>query len=117
MRRWFLVLICHAYPSFIFLHLVYGNWSLASQLIFNCVPIIVFGGVIKTWQLTGDKRLDKLEKFCLGYLFLMVAIIYCYYILCTVSNASWVIKANFRMGLFIFITFIYYIYNLAKSEQ
>ena len=111
MRTWLIVILCNFYPAFVAGHLIWGNWSRLSQVIFNIVPIVVFGGLFQIWYTTSHIRLNYIEKRSIGYLKLMLGVVYCYYILCLYSDRGWIANHNLQFAIFISITLIFYIYS------
>lgn len=115
MRKYAIGILCNFYPVFVVIHLIFGNWSRASQVIFNIVPIAVFGGLFTIWKETSYLRLTLIEKYFIGYLIFMLFVIYCYYILCLFSSKNWVGNHNIQFSVFVTLTAIYYIYPLYKN--
>lgn len=117
MRKWIIFGLTHFYPLFIAGHLYFGDWSRAWQVIFNTVPIIVFGGLVLTWVQESHLRLSKFEKSCLNYFLINLTFIYLYYSLCSFSLPAWVMDRNWQVSAFVLITFGFYIYKHYRERK
>lgn len=115
-RKWVIFILTHGYTLFIVGHLYLGDWCRRCQVIFNTVPIIVFGGLIYIWNETGNVRLEKIERIYLKYLLFNLTFIYCYYSICVFSMPKWVYDKNLQVAAFILITFTFYIFNYRERK-
>ena len=108
-RRKGIFIITHIYPVWITTHLILGDWSRPSQLAFNIVPLIIFGGLLTIWA-KSKTPLQHPEKICIYYLVFMLFCISVYYNICVMSNAEWVTSHNTQAAGFIFLQLIFYIF-------
>lgn len=115
-RKRIIFAITHFYPLFIAGHLYFGDWCRKCQVMFNIVPILVFGGLILTWKETSQIRLCKAEKFYLKYFLWNLTFIYAYYCICIFSLPKWVYDKNWQVSAFILVTFIFYITNYRERK-
>lgn len=115
MRKSVIGFLCHFYPAFVTAHLIWGNWSRISQVIFNVVPIAVFSSLFTIWKNTSHIRLDKHEQRFLGYLTLMLTLIYCYYIICLFADRGWIANHNAQFAIFISATLVFYLYAYSNE--
>ena len=109
-------ILTHGYALFIALHLYFGDWCKLCQLIFNIVPIIVFGGLLLIWSNSGRNSLTKFEQYCIRYLVINILFISLYYCLCVFSSTAWIYNRNIQAGAFVLITLIFYSLNHYKRE-
>lgn len=116
MRRWQIFTLTHFYPLFIAGHLYFGDWCRWCQLMFNIVPIVVFGGLILIWKETSQIRLSKTEKFYLKYFLWNLSFIYCYYCICVFSPTEWIYNKNWQVSAFVLITLIFYTFNYRERK-
>ena len=114
-RRAQIFILTHGYPVFIASHLYFGDWCRRCQVIFNIVPIIVFGGL---FHILGNAtyKLYSFEKFCIKYLVCNLIFICCYYEICLFSSAKWIYDKNWQVAAFLLITLIFYIFNYRERK-
>jgi hypothetical protein len=110
-RRGTIFLLTHGYPLFIAGHLYFGDWCRKCQVLFNVIPIIVFGGLILTWLKTSNARLLPIEQLHLKFFLWNLTFIYAYYCLCVFSLPLWIYDKNWQVSAFILITLIFYSLN------
>lgn len=110
-RKGTIFLLTHGYPVFIAAHLYFGDWCRKCQVMFNIVPIIVFGGLIFTWVNSSHIKLQNNEKLSLRFFLWNLVFIYIYYCLCIFSLPLWVYDKNCQVTAFILITLIFYSLN------
>jgi len=110
-RKWQILILTHGYPLFLAGHLYFGDWCRRCQVIFNIVPIIVFGGLVLIWRETSETKLSKIEKFYLKYFIWNLIFIYCYYCICIFALPLWVYKHNYQVAMFLTVTLLFYITN------
>lgn len=110
-RQRSIFILTHGYPLFLATHLYFGDWCRRCQVLFNIVPMIVFGGLFLIWRETSHIRLNKSELFYLKYFIFNLMFIYCFYCICVFSTAKWLYDHNWQVALFIIITLIFYIFN------
>lgn len=113
-RKGAIFLLTHGYPVFLALHLYFGDWCRRCQVLFNVVPLIVFGGLFYIWS-AYRQPLDNYEKFCIKYLIGNLAFITCYYELCIFSHEKWIYNKNWQVALFLLITVTFY--SFKKSDK
>lgn len=106
MRKFAIISLCHIYPSWVIWHLIYGTWSTLSQLLFNAVPLLIFGSLFLIW-VKSKSQLCYVERQSLFTLVFMLLVITGYYELCTVSEPKWVYDHNTRYALYILGIFIF----------
>lgn len=110
-RQRTMLILTHGYPLFLAMHLYFGDWCRKCQVIFNIVPMIVFGGLFLIWRNTSHVKLNNTEKFYLGYFIFNIVFIYCFYCICIFSSPKWIYDRNYQVGAFIFVTLLFYIFN------
>ena len=110
-RKGAILLLTHFYPLFVSGHLVFGDWCKKCQLMFNIVPIFVFGGLFAIWHETSHIKLDKTERMYIRYFLINLVFIYCYYCLCIISMPTWVYSKNTMVSGVLLITLSFYIFN------
>lgn len=110
-RKGIIFCLTHGYPAFLAGHLYFGDWCRLCQVMFNIVPLIIFGGLFYLWLTTSHIRLSWYEKFCIKYLIGNLAFITCYYELCIFSKAHWIYDRNWQVALFLIITLIFYAFK------
>lgn len=113
-RKGIIFCLTHGYPVFLAAHLYFGDWCRFCQVLFNIVPLIVFGGLFSIW-IRYPQKLDSYEKFCMRYLIGNLAFVTCYYELCIFSKAEWVYDRNWQVALFLIITVTFYIFKKRES--
>lgn len=109
MRKWTIFGLTHFYPLFIAAHLYLGDWCRKCQVMFNVVPLLVFGGLFYIVANTG--RLAIFERSCIEYLIFNLVFIQLYYCICVFSLPLWVYDKNYQVAVFVIITLIFYIYK------
>lgn len=114
-RRAQILLLTHFYPLFIAGHLYFGDWCRRCQVIFNIVPIFVFGNLFYIWSKSVHK-LDKFEIFCIRYLICNLIFICCYYEICIFSTAKLIYDRNVQVAAFLLITLIFYTFNYRERK-
>jgi hypothetical protein len=115
-RRGTILLLTHGYPLFIAGHLYFGDWCRRCQVLFNIVPIIVFGGLFYTWLSSSNVKLEKVEQLFLRYFICNLVFIYCYYVLCLFSKTKWIYDHNWQVCFFLLVTLIFYGLNYANKR-
>lgn len=103
--------LTHFYPLFLALHLYFGDHCRRCQVMYNVMPLVVFGGLFIIWRETSHIKLNKYEKFCIGYFITNLIFIHCFYCLCVLSHAEWIYNANWQVALFISVPVLFYIFN------
>ncbi len=106
-----ILLLTHGYPLAIAMHLYFGDWCRMCQVLYNIIPLIVFGGLFYIWKEKGYIRLSKKEQFYLSYLIWNIFFIIGYYTICIFSLPEWVIDKNVQVVLFLIVTFLFYTLN------
>jgi len=108
-----ILFLTHFYPLFLAGHLYFGDWCRMCQVVFNVVPIVVFGSLFYIWS-ESVQKLSKFEQFCIRYLIGNIIFISGYYELCifvSEKSAPWVYDRNWQVAAFLLITLILYIYK------
>lgn len=115
MRQRFIFILTHGYVLFIVIHLYFGDWCRRCQILFNVIPIIVFGGLILVWLRTSKIELNYIEKKFLKYFIWNLVFIYLYYCICIFSVPKWIYDKNYQISLFLLLTLTFYCLN-SESE-
>jgi hypothetical protein len=109
-RKGIIFCLTHGYPLFLALHLYFGDWCRFCQVLFNIIPLIVFGYLLYIWVNTSNRKLGIYERFCIRYLIGNLAFVTCYYELCIFSKSEWIYDKNWQLALFLIVTLIFYIF-------
>lgn len=116
-RATIIFLLTHLYPAFVVGHLYFGDSCRVCQVLFNCCPIAVFGGLFLVWISGSNTPLKNCEKFNLSYLISMIVVVYCYYIICIKSRPEWVYDKNVQLCAFLGITTVFYLLSYGRIKQ